>query len=420
LVHKIWTARFWNQVIWNLLKRQRLPLHLTSFIHREELFEMVDRWFCGRPEPGDALRLTEILICDGFVIGETLATLSELLLGTIHQESFYRRPIQFKGELRDILCRAAHIEDARVLELFAQYRLNPDFYYREAPINGVLYLDGSDQLLGLYRVKRPRRIAEKANRKLANWLFQTVQDVARRMAEDRAWRLGISLDALVTPEKEMVQEFIDAEKEVARAFKDCSIRLDRAALNISDVGGFKIITDRDKAHRLETILDGDPTIRVHEKENHTGDYQAKSMIIDVLWDREHVCRRFVDQRSWTKYLHRGIPEERLKRGLESFLANPKPNLKLELILSTFPDMVESEFGSSIHEERIIAQRDNKLYKGYIPTNVEFLVSYLFDVGFSPKIDITEIPFKLWGRYLPDTLISRTRRLHDIPEYDLLY
>ncbi len=395
-------------------------MYLTSFIHREELFEMVDRWFCGRSEPNDALRLTEILICDGFVVGETLATLSELFLSTIYQEPFQKRPIQFKGELRDILCKAAHVEDARVLELFAQYRQNPDFYYREAPINGILYLDGSDQLLGLYRVKRPRRIAEKANRKLANWIFQTVQDVARHMAEERAWRLGIPLDVLVTPEKEMIQEFIDAEKEVARAFRECSIRLDRAALNISDVGGLKIIADSEKAHRLETILDGDPTIRIQEKENHTGSYQAKSMIIDVLWDREHVCRRFVDQGSWTKYLHRGIPEERLKRGLEPFLVDAKPNLKLELILSTLPDMVESELGDSIHEERIIAQRDNKVYKGYIPTNVEFLVSYLFDVGFSPKVDIMEIPFKLWGRYLPDTLISRTRRLHDIPEYDLLY
>ncbi|MCU0588254.1 MAG: hypothetical protein MUF52_08870 [Syntrophobacteraceae bacterium] len=381
---------------------------------------MVDRWFCGRPEPSDALRLTEILICDGFVIGETLATFSELLLGTVYQEPFRKRPIQFKGELRDTLCGTASVEDTRVLELFAQYRQNPDFYYREAPINGVLYLDSSDQLLGLFRVKRPRRIAEKANRKLANWIFETVQDLAHHKAEERAWRLGIPLDALVTPEMEMIQEFIDAEKEVARAFRECSIRLDRAALNIADVGGLKIIADPEKMHRLETIIDGDPTIRIHEKDNHTGSYQAKSMIVDVLWDPEHVCRRFLDQRSWAKYLNRGIPEERLKKGLEPLMGHPKPNLRLELILATFPDMVESELGTSIHEERIIAQRDNKIYRGYIPTNVEFLIGYLFGVGFSPKVEITEIPFKLWGRYLPDTLISHTRRLHDIPEYDLLY
>jgi len=381
---------------------------------------MVDRWFCGRPEPSDALRLTEILICDGFVIGETLGTFSEMLLATIYQEPFRKRPIQFKGELRDTLCRAASVEDTRVLELFAEYRRNPDFYYREAPINGVLYLGAKDQLLGLYRVKRPRRIAEKANRKLAQWIFQTVQDLAHQKAEERAWRLGIPLEALVTPEIEMIQEFIDAEKEIARAFKECSIRLDRAALNIADVGGLKIIADAERLGRLETILDGDPTIRIHEKENHTGSYQAKSMIVDILWDAEQVCRGFIDHRSWTKYLNRGISEDRLRRGLEPMMVKPKPNLQLELILATFPDMVESEFGASIHEERIIAQRDNKIYKGYIPTNVEFLIGYLFDVGFSPKVEMAEIPFKLWGRYLPDTLISHTRRLHDIPEYDLLY
>lgn len=395
-------------------------MYLTSFIHREELFEIVDRWFCGRPNSSDALRLTEILICDGFVVGETLTAFSELLLSTIYPEPVKKRPIHFKGELRDTLCRTGGVEDPRILELFSLYRKNPDFYYREAPINGIMYLDASDQLLGLTRVKRPRRIAEKANRKLADWIFQTVQDLAHRMAEERAWRLGIPLDALFTPEEEMAREFIDAEKGIALAFRECGIRLERAALNISDVGGLKIIAEREKSHRLATILDGDPSIRIVEKENHTGNYQASSMIVDVLWDVEQVCRRFVDQRSWTRYLNRGIPEDRLKQGLEAMMVNPKPNLKLELILSTFPDMVESEFGASIHEERIIAQRDNKIYKGYIPTNVEFLVGFLFAVGFSPRVDIEQVPFKLWGRYLPDTLVSHTRRLHDIPEYDLLY
>jgi len=85
-----------------------------------------------------------------------------------------------------------------------------------------------------------------------------------------------------------------------------------------------------------------------------------------------------------------------------------------VILSTFPDMVESELGSSIHEERIITQRDNKPYKGYIPVNVEFLVEYLFAVGFSPKVHVDYLPIKLWGRYLPDTVISHIRDLYQIP------
>ncbi len=114
-----------------------------------------------------------------------------------------------------------------------------------------------------------------------------------------------------------------------------------------------------------------------------------------------------------------ISEEDLKKGLEGFLADAELKINVELILSTFPDLVESELGNSIHEERIIAQRDNKRYKGYIPMNVEFLVESLFAMGFSPKTDIGQAPVKLWGRYLPETLGSYIRRLYNVPEHDLL-
>jgi hypothetical protein len=82
-------------------------------------------------------------------------------------------------------------------------------------------------------------------------------------------------------------------------------------------------------------------------------------------------------------------------------------------------MVESELGNSIHEERILSQRDTRVYRGYIPTNVEFLVEYLFAVGFSPTAQVDELPIKLWGRYLPDTVISQIRHLHGVPESEIL-
>ncbi|MGE5311841.1 MAG: hypothetical protein ACM3MN_08875, partial [Nitrospirota bacterium] len=89
----------------------------------------------------------------------------------------------------------------------------------------------------------------------------------------------------------------------------------------------------------------------------------------------------------------------------------------ELILSTFPDMVESELGNSLHEERIIVQRDNKIYKGYIPMNVEFIIEYLLAVGMSPRVSIDHLPIKLWGRYLPDTVLDEIRALYRVPGYD---
>lgn len=395
-------------------------MYLTSFIHREELFDIVERWFCHRPESNDALRLTEILICDGFVIGETLHLLADHFQGAISNETIRKRCIQFKGELRDTICRSRRGLTPRVEELFAEYRKNPDFFYREAPINGVMCLDETGHLVALYRVKRPRRIAEKANRRIAAWFFHTVQDAARHMAEERASRSGIPFEHLLTPEIEMVREFVEAEKEIARAFSFGTMKLDRAPMSISDVGGIKIIGDEEQLARLVTVITGDPTLTIVEKENHRGYYEANSMILDVVWDPEWICRRFTETRAWERYGNRGLSAEQLKKGIEPLLAGAQPNLKLELILATFPNMVESELGNSIHEQRIIAQREDKVYKGYIPTNVEFLLGYLFAVGFSPVVEMGELPFRLWGRYLPDTLVSHVRRLNRIPDYDLLY
>ena len=120
------------------------------------------------------------------------------------------------------------------------------------------------------------------------------------------------------------------------------------------------------------------------------------MIIEVTWDRELVCRNYFDLRIWQKYLERGLSETELKRGLEPLLDRAKPTLKLELILSTFSDMVESELGNSLHEERIVAQRDNKVYKGYIPMNVEFLIEYLFARGSQPPPSYRPLTHKALG------------------------
>jgi len=395
-------------------------MYLTSFIHRRNLLDIAERWFCGRPEKTDGLALTEILICDGYVAGVTLEELARRLIGKIYPEPFEARRIHLKGELRDAILRCPREMGPRVQELCREYRNNPDFYYTDAPINGVMCLDGSGQLVGLYRLKRPKRIAEKANRRLANWIFESVQTRARRMAEERAGEYGIPLDRLLTPEREMVQEFVQAERGIARSFQAGEIKFDMDALTINDVAGMKIICDEERLSRLQTAIAVEKDIEVVEREHFRGNYRADSLILRVGWDREQVERRYRDSRAWEKYLNRGVPEERLRAGIEPLFEGGDPRINVELILTTFPEMVESELGRSIHEERIIAQRDNKVYKGYIPLNVEFLLEYLFSVGFSPEVNIDPPPIKMWGRYLPDTLTSYIRRLYRLPEYDFFF
>ena len=395
-------------------------MYLTSFIHREDLFTITERWLCGRLEPDDGLRITQILICDGFVVGEALETLTNLLLGMIHEGPFQKEYIHFKGELRDTICHSAQNTTPRVDELIHHYKSNPDFFYKEAPVNGVICLDKKRHFWGFYRIKRPRRIAEKANRYIANWIFRIVQDRAHKMAEERARKLGVSIERLLTPKEEMAREFTNAEGVIAKRFKEGTIELDRSALTIHDVGGIKIVGNDERLSHIERILSDHPMIKIVDKEKYLRNYKANSLILEVSWNKEHICRRYMDSRAWKKYLNRGISEEKLQKGLEPLLDGAKPTLNVELILSTLPDMVDSELGQSIHEERIIMQRNNKVYKGYIPMNVEFLIEYLFALGLSPRIAIDSLPIKLWGRYLPDTISSHIRELYQMPEYGVFY
>jgi len=381
---------------------------------------MTERWLCDQLHLGDAERLTKILICDGFVLGETLKNLSRLLLDVIGVHSFETRRVHWKGELRELMCKSLPATNGRMQALFALYSGNPEFFYVETPVNGFACIGADGQLLAMYRVKRPKRIAEKANRYIANWIFGQVQDKARRMAEMRAEKLGIQLQSLLTPEEDMALEFIAAEDNISRGFRDASINLDKSALTINDIGGIKIILDEDRQMLLEEILGRHDSIRIVEKEEHQGAYRAKNFILEISWDPEQVCGSYRDSQAWRRYVNRGIEPGELQKGLEPWFQNADPTIRVEMILSTFPNMVESELGVSIHEERVASQRDHRVYRGYVPMNVEFLVEYLFAVGLSPRITIERLPIKLWGRYLPDSIGYHIRQLYCVPEFDELY
>lgn len=395
-------------------------MYLTSFIHRNALFTIAERWFCNCLEPDDGRSLTKILICDGFVINETLAVLTRRLLDMTNRSPFIERRINSKGELRDMICRDEQEATQRVAELLNKYRDNPDYYYREAPINAMVTLDKKNHLTGSFRIKRPKRIAEKAHRKIADWIYAVILARAEEAARERARRSRISMEELITSGAEMLDEFIEAEEVIAGRFRDSSIRFDRAALTIDDVGAIKIVGNNEELEKLEQDVMRCPDMTIIKRETFSGKYQATKLILEVPWDAAYACRRYCECQAWERYLNRGIPEGDLRKGLEIFLEDTEPRINIEVILTTFSDLVESELGSSIHEERIITQRDNKRYKGNIPLNVEFIVESMFALGFSPRIDIDEAPIKLWGRYLPETLSSYVRRLYNMPEYDLIY
>jgi hypothetical protein len=395
-------------------------MYISSFVHREELFQLTQRWLSDRLLPSDGLRITQILICDGFILGETLDSLTRLLLPVFSSGPHRARRLHFKGELRDIIRDSVVTPTPRMMELLEHYRNNREFFYTEVPIDATAYLDSTDRIAAVYRVKRPRRIAEKANRYIANHIFRMVQERAEEMAEERAQQIGITLEQLLTSPEEMEREFGIAEQMITVAFKEGTASFDRSAVTIHDVGGIKCIADEESLKRAEGLLSEQTGFTLFDRTEHTGNYRARSFTVDLPWDREQVCRRFTDTRAWEKYVNRGIQEIELRKGLEHLLRGAEERICIEVTFTTFGDLVESELGRSIHEERIASQRGQTLYTGYVPMNVEFLMEYLFALAVSPRIRIERLPVKLWGRYLPDTISYHIRQLYYLPEHDALY
>ena len=51
--------------------------------------------------------------------------------------------------------------------------------------------------------------------------------------------------------------------------------------------------------------------------------------------------------------------------------------------------------------------------------MEYIIEYLLAIALSPVVSIDEIPIKIWGRYLPESLSHNIRKLHNMSEYSLI-
>jgi len=84
---------------------------------------------------------------------------------------------------------------------------------------------------------------------------------------------------------------------------------------------------------------------------------------------------------------------------------------LEIIVSTFEEYLESEIGRSMHEERVRSQRSHPEYNGHLATNTRYFMQYLLGLCRGAGMpEITNVPIKLWARYMPETIELLIRRL----------
>ncbi|MBI9075932.1 MAG: hypothetical protein JEZ02_11005 [Desulfatibacillum sp.] len=387
-------------------------MYLSAFLHRDELFEITNRWLCDEYRPTDPLQITRIITYDSFAAWQTLMDVTNRILTALSGKIPHEQRVKSKKELKDFLCHSARRQCLGIQTLIEQYMETPEFYYVGSPMAGIVYHDESMNILGACRFKKARRIAEKSNRYASRHIFEMVREKAVALMEAR--------------EKQGVRKGIDpqelyeqAEKMVMKEIRANGLKLPVEPMTIQDILGFKVVDQGFGEAGLEKAILNMGNARIVEKECHTGKYNAVHYVIQVDVDYSCLCRKFRQNGKGPAYARRGLPGDRIHEDFEEFIQTGAKDLSVDLIFTTYEEMIQSEIGRSMHETRIFAQRSNQRVFGNIPVNIEYLMEYLLAVGLCPRVELDEIPIKIWGRYLPETLAYCIRKLFGMPEYSLM-
>jgi hypothetical protein len=382
-------------------------LNLESFVHRDDLVDIIARWMVNHPQTGDVARLKVILNFNYYATRVWLCRLAKELLMDLHGQVPRHFEISTKGVLKDFAVTHLEYRTPRIEEMIERYRRFPEDFYRETPMEAVIYLqevEGETLLMGTSRVKRFRRIAEKGARRIVDYMFKRIRRNADVLAEERARKQGIPKSQLLTSEAQMVDEFLHAERRVLKSIKQGTIKEELSDLAIPDVAGIKVIVDGRGYQKLLEVLENRADCDLVETEKHSGDYNAVNLKVSHRFPKEVLLNEQLSA-GFLKILGlRGFNPPEAENAYRQFIATADDRVFVEIIVANFEEFLESEIGRSMHEERVIFQRANQDYQGHLATNVRYLMQYIFALCLSASFDdVEEVPVKLWVKYMPDTI-----------------
>ncbi|MEK7704271.1 MAG: hypothetical protein AAB426_04875 [Myxococcota bacterium] len=393
-------------------------LSLTSFVHRAELAEIIARWMVNQPRAGDVQKLKGIVNFNTYSARIWVDRITRDLLRTLHEAVPTATAVRTKGEVKDFSVAHLPYTNARIEELCGHYRRFPEDFYRETPIDGSYYTvngGAGPQIVAFSRIKRFRRIAEKGSRRIVDFMLQRIRINAERLADERAHSLGIARTQLISSPQEMEEEFRHAERRVIKSIKQGTIRAELPNFDIPDVVGIKLIVEDERYNDLVEAIGRQSDTRIVEVERHTGFYNAVNIHLEYTLPMDLLAAHPPSDRYLDVLVARGFAREDVPRLYAQFLAQCEPKVRVEIIVSTFQEYLESEIGRCMHEDRILSQRAHPEYRGHLATNVRYLMNYILTMCRSPRMeDIEDIPIKLWVKYMPDTVSYLVRALY-LPE-----
>jgi hypothetical protein len=319
--------------------------------------------------------------------------------------------VRFKHELRERILASIGVRNPRVDELADSFHDNPKYFFPYLPIDALIITDETPRLLALGRIKRMTRVAEKVSFRLVEALFKEIQAKARRFAEQRAAEAGVPLGAFVSSEEAMQDDFVRAEEAVAHRFMDRTIHIKAEALTINDIIGFKIIAPQELLDRIPLLLSDEPGVTVAEIQKHSGNYNAVNLLLDLDLPPADILANRLRGMDWDMAKARGMDPADIQRNVFSYVSAGATSIRIELILTTPEELMEAEFGRSIHELRVLRLRQRQEYNGPLGQNAGYLIEYMLALAASPSVRIPEIPIKMYGRYLPEEIAALKCALH---------
>jgi len=390
---------------------------INNFLHREMLNDIIRRWMYDEARPSDADLITRLVHFNRVYVSRYLDYFSGRIFREFYPEISWRA-VQRKGDLKDALVADPPCRNERIDELIREYHQNAGRFYRETPFHGTLYFtgrNGSAVYIGSSRVKRVRRLAEKSARRIIDRIFVQIKRHADNLADERARLQGIPRESLLTAPADMTEEFLIAENRLLDDLRNKRpIAGDGEILAINDVAGLKVVLEVSEQPRLIELIRGYPDCEIVEEERHAGRYNATNLLIRFRPPREEILARPLGRRIVDIMLGRGYPPEESNRSFAEFVRSGEEDVLLEIIFSDYQEMLESEIGRCIHEDRIIEQRLRQQYRGPLARNIQDLLEYLFAFPASQQLELGELPIKIWNRYLPDYFDEILKQLYRIP------
>ena len=394
-------------------------VYITGMTHRDELFDLTLRWLNDDLDAGDGRLVTRIFLYESIisaavVVNRMIAFLGKLFGGQPHMER-----VRQKYLLRERIVQYLPHQNLRTRKLANRFRENPEYFFPRLPIDALLVTFGS-RLAAIGRIKRLSRVAEKVSFRLVDNLFREIKAEAERIASQRATVAGLPLTALISSEEAMRRDFVKAEAAMAQRFRSKNVKIERESLAINDLIGFKIIGEPDVLKRVPMLLQEESGIAIAEIQEHTGDYNAVNLQVDIELPAPDAIAEQRGVFDWSIAALRGLDPDETRRKFRAYVASGARSVRMEIILTSYDELMESEFGRSIHELRILRLRERQAYNGHITHNAGYLIEYLLALASAPVIDVPELPVKMYGRYLPETIVTaKYAPFGNVIEVDLL-